>query len=430
MQQGPRINVSKLQPLCYKPSGVSATHLKVLKREEPLPFRQFKTFVAAFHVIFLLGLSVSVLLRFRRPEHMWSSSDSAVCVLVAAQMALYYLFLIRQWKPPAAILWWLAYFGAGYVVWLLEWRLEPALQWTGWAYLGQMFGVMRPAYSIPYSLLIFTTFFGINFGWKLFAHLGAWELLGEVSFVVTMTLLGTFLYRLVTTSTERARLIQELEEAKASLEKARQIDAELAGLRERERLARDLHDSLGHGLVTLTVQLEAVQRLYPVDPARAIALLDEMKQLARSSMQQLRRSLEGLRAPGLGNHSLQQALRELCRQPRGSLTVHLQSPSDEIEITPAVAETLWRIAQEGLTNVERHAHAHTAIVRLELESQAIALVVTDDGVGAAPHLESQPGHYGLRGLRERVEGLGGQLVVSRNTPSGTILHASIPLIHR
>ncbi len=409
---------------------MSATNSKILRREAPLPFRQFNTFVAAFHVIFLLGLSVSAVLSFRRSEHLWSSRNFAVCALVAAQIALYYLFLIRQWKSPAAILWWLGYFGSGYLIWLLEWRLEPALQWTGWAYLGQMFGVMRPAYSIPYSLLIFTTFFGINFGWKLFAHLGAWELLGEVSFVVTITLLGTFLYRLVTTSTERARLIQELEEAKAGLEKARQLDAELAGLRERERLARDLHDSLGHGLVTLTVQLEAVQRLYPVDPARAIALVDEMKQLARSSMQQLRRSLEGLRAPGLGNHSLLEALRELCGQPRASLTVHLQAPSHEIEITPAVAETLWRIAQEGLTNVERHAQARTAIVCLGLEPQAIALIVTDDGIGAAPHLESQPGHYGLRGLRERVEGLGGQLTVSRNSPSGTILHASIPLIHR
>jgi signal transduction histidine kinase len=349
---------------------------------------------------------------------------------VVAQVTLYYLFLIRQWKPPTAAFWWLGYFGSGYVIWLLEWRLEPALQWTGWAYLGQMFGVMRPGYSIPYSLLVFMTYFGIRFDWKLLAHLRTWEVLGQVSFVVTITLLGTFLYRLVTTSTERARLIQELEEAKAGLERARQTDAELAGLRERERLARDLHDSLGHGLVTLTVQLEAVQRLCTVDPARAIALLDEMKQLARGSMQQLRRSLEGLRAPGLGNHSLLGALRELCGQPRASLTVHLQAPSKEIEITPVVAEALWRIAQEGLTNVERHAHARTAIVCLEVQPQAIALVVTDDGIGAAPHLESQPGHYGLRGLRERAEGLGGQLAVSRNAPSGTILRASIPLIHR
>src|SRR5262249_35162844 len=116
------------------------------------------------------------------------------------------------------------------------------------------------------------------------------------------------------TSRERARLIAELQAAQRTLEVTRQRDAELAGLRERERLARDLHDSLGHALVGLCVQLEGVQRLYAVDPARASAHVDAMKDLTRASMAELRRALEGLRTPGLGDRSLRQALDALSRE--------------------------------------------------------------------------------------------------------------------
>jgi len=120
-----------------------------------------------------------------------------------------------------------------------------------------------------------------------------------------------FIHRLVVTSAERAKLIQQLQAAQRELEAAHQREAEISVLRERERLARDLHDSLGHGLVTLNVQLEAAQRLYTVDPAKASALMEEMKNLTRTSMEQLRRSLAGLRTPGLGDRALKGAIEEL-----------------------------------------------------------------------------------------------------------------------
>ena len=91
-----------------------------------------------------------------------------------------------------------------------------------------------------------------------------------------------FIYAIIRTSRERAKLITKLETAQKELELARQRDTELATLQERERLARDLHDSLGHTLVALSVQLEAVQRLYKVDPERASAQVDELKTLTRA----------------------------------------------------------------------------------------------------------------------------------------------------
>jgi len=247
---------------------------------------------------------------------------------------------------------------------------------------------------------------------------------------VGCTSVGLFLHRLAVTSADRARLIEELQAAKRELELGRQRDAELAALRERERLARDLHDSLGHGLVTLTVQLEALPRLHQVDPGRAAALAEEMKKLTRTCTEQLRRSLAGLRAPGLGDLPLSQALEGLCAETtaRAAMRADCQVRPEADRLSAAVAETLWRVVQEGFANAEKHAQATEVRAVITVEPQTVILRVTDNGRGLPPDAEARPGHYGLRGLRERVEGLGGLFTLAAHPPRGTLLEARIPLI--
>ena len=89
-------------------------------------------------------------------------------------------------------------------------------------------------------------------------------------------------------------------------------------------------------------------------------------------------------------------------------------------------EALWRVSQEGLANVEKHAYAREASLRLRLLPGSVELQVQDNGAGLPAEAESKPGHYGLRGLRERVEGLGGSLTLAPGDPSGTVLVAKIP----
>jgi signal transduction histidine kinase len=232
------------------------------------------------------------------------------------------------------------------------------------------------------------------------------------------------------TSRERAGLIAELQAAQRALEAARQRDAELAALRERERLARELHDSLGHALVALSVQLEAVQRLYAVDPARASAQVDAMKDLTRASMAELRRALEGLRTPGLGDRSLPQALHALSREvgARAGMEIRCQVAEGTDALGPAVSEALWRMAQEALTNVEKHAHARHVQVSVEMTPHAVIMRISDDGCGLPPDSASRSGHYGLRGMRERLEGLGGTLTLHSNGQRGTLVEACLPII--
>jgi signal transduction histidine kinase len=395
----------------------------------PLPTAQFKRFIAVFHIVFISGLVACLVLRWRRPTMTWSWQDAVLLGLVLLQVGLYLRFFLSPPGEPGHWRWWGAYFAASFSIWLAESRIEGSLDWVVWAYLGQMFGVLPPRMSIPASLLVFTTYFGTRIGLSRVAGWDAWDWFGVLSITAGASTMGLFLHRLATTSSERAKLIGELEAAKRQLERAREKEVELAALRERERLARDLHDSLGHGLVTLTVQLEAAQRLYPVDPARASALLEEMKQLTRRSMEQLRRSLEGLRAPGLGDRPLAGALRELCEQTAGraALQVRCETGTAARELSPAVSEALWRVAQEGLANIEKHASARSARVALETRRQEVILRVSDDGAGLPGNAEHRPGHYGLRGLRERVEGLGGVFTATPNADRGTLLEARIPL---
>jgi len=260
------------------------------------------------------------------------------------------------------------------------------------------------------------------YGWTQLAQRSPGEWAFHASITLQWILLPVFVRRIITTSEQRAVLIVELEAAKRQLELARDRDVELATLRERERLARDLHDNLGHSLVTLTVQLEAAQRLLAADPARVSPMLLEMQKLTRRSTEDLRRSLANLRAPELGQGSLADALRALCAaaNQRFGVAVECRLAENADAAPAAVAEVLWRVAQEGLTNVEKHAGARRARVELELTAKEFVLRVTDDGAGLPVGAEEKPGHYGLRGLRERVEGLGGAFTATAANHETTI----------
>jgi signal transduction histidine kinase len=147
-------------------------------------------------------------------------------------------------------------------------------------------------------------------------------------------------------------------------------------------------------------------------------------------MEDLRRSLANLRATGLGDRPLTEALQTLCgdARQRSGTGVECELAEGTNRLPPRVSEVIWRVAQEALTNAEKHAHARHVQVRLKLPPKEVLLEVRDDGVGLSPDAESKPGHYGLRGLRERVEGLGGTFTMTASENKGTLIAARIPLI--
>lgn len=395
--------------------------------ELPIPAQYFKLYGRFWDVASLLIFSLAAVAVLIANANELTWREWTVAALSIGQGLLYFFCITRggwpiSWRNLAL------YFVGGVCMWGLACWLDPFTWWLGFTYFGQMFGLLPLQAVIPGTAIVTFLIALITSDWNI-RQIPLGAVIGfTFQWLVGMALF-LFIYGIIRTSGERAKLITKLEAAQKELELARQRDAELATLRERERLARDLHDSLGHALVALSVQLEAIQRLYKVDPEKASAQVDELKRLTRASMDDLRRSLAGLRAPGLGERQLREALQSLSVDvaQRAYLAIACHIHDDANQLSPAHAETLWRVAQEALANIERHAAAHNADLRLEIDAQHATLTIKDDGRGLPPDAENLPGHYGLRGMRERVEGLGGTLTLTGNG-NGSRVDVKLPIL--
>lgn len=399
-------------------------------KQPPLPPNQFKWFMLFWHAFLLGGLLFTLVVAIQRhpeaPLWRWAALGAIIAVQASVYLMMFPTRVSKQYSLPA----WAAYFGLSLGLWVLECRIDDHFEWVIGAYLGQMIGALPPKCSLPAVAVILAGYLGWHFGFDGWPRLSGWLYAGSAGAVLSWVGMALFMRRLVVTSQERAALIEELRAAQRELELGRERDAELAVLRERERLARDLHDGLGHALVTLSVQLEAVQKLREIDPAKAGAMIEDMKRLTRSSTEALRRSLANLRAPGLGDRRLAEALRTCCDEAAQRAGWQVNAKFDERADTlpPRLAEVLWRVGQEGLANIERHAGARRVALELTIEPNEARLRLEDDGTGLPEQPENKPGHFGLRGLRERVEGLGGTFALSAARPRGTIIEARLPVL--
>ena len=211
---------------------------------------------------------------------------------------------------------------------------------------------------------------------------------------------------------------------------------ELATSRERNRLARELHDTLAHSLSALTVQLEAVRSLWSVDPPAARRQLDQADETARHGLTEARRALRALRASPLQDLGLSLALRELSQQTaeRAGLALELEIP-DQItaRLAPEVEQGIYRIAQETLENIVRHAEARQMTFRLEQTTGRLVLTIEDDGRGFEPGESQQTeadgqNQLGIRGMLERASLIGAQLDIARRSTQGTRVRLTVPFV--
>ncbi len=236
-----------------------------------------------------------------------------------------------------------------------------------------------------------------------------------------------FLNLFVRKSYQLRALVSELRQAQTELERSAAQAEELAALRERTRLSREMHDSIGHALVVVNVKLEAAERLYMKDAARGAAELEATRALVRETMVDLRRSLADLRSPLPNHHDLPVALQRLVDELRSrtQLAMHVDLP-DNLPILPAeVSEGFWRVAKEALTNVERHAAAGSVVVALRYEQGTVVLHISDDGSGIDSRALANPGHFGVVGMNERMADLGGTLLIDERPGGGTVVEARL-----
>jgi signal transduction histidine kinase len=199
---------------------------------------------------------------------------------------------------------------------------------------------------------------------------------------------------------------------------------------ERRRLRRDLHDGLGAQLAGLNVQTGTLRRLIPRDPDAAEEVVVELREELRSAITDIRRLVYDLRPPALDDLGLLEALRRLAERYGSEdeqLSVSVQAPRELPDLPAAVEVAVYRITQEALTNVARHAQAHSCVVRLALKEEVneeVGLEIVDNGVGIPA--ERSAG-VGLSSMRERASELGGSCVVEAAPEGGTRVLVHLPL---
>lgn len=211
-----------------------------------------------------------------------------------------------------------------------------------------------------------------------------------------------------------------LEEMNAALAAAREEVGRLAVADERVRFSRELHDLLGHTLSVIRIKSELASRLARDDPDRAAEEMAEVERVSRAALGEVRQAVSGYRADLAAE--LQNAQRALA-----GAGIDATVTGDAAAIATEPAETFAWVLREAVTNVLRHANAHTCEIRLSTAGGLTTLVVNDDGTGL---VRSNGSGTGLRSIRERITEAGGQLEVTGEEGRGTRLTATFPVVSR
>ena len=217
-----------------------------------------------------------------------------------------------------------------------------------------------------------------------------------------------------------------------AVERARLFErsARLGAVEERNRLAREIHDTLAQNLTATGLQIESAEALLETDadPEKIRAALSRALSLTRSNLDEARRSVLDLRAAPLEDRSLPEALKTLVDrwESETGISTRFKSVNGSRPLPPGVEAALYRVCQEALNNVVRHAEARRVTVRLVSTPEAVDLLVEDDGRGFDPSRMPE-GRHGIVGMKERVEMLGGVLHVDSGPDGGTRVQATVPL---
>ena len=219
-----------------------------------------------------------------------------------------------------------------------------------------------------------------------------------------------------------------LQQANAQLREQASVADQLATARERNRLARDLHDTLAHSLAALIVELDVINTLLRSEPDAAEAELITARAAAHEGLQDARQAIRDLRASPIDDLGLRRALERAAFDfgERTGLKVEWQIADPPATLSNETATQIWRIAQEALTNVERHAGAQHVSIGLQCDRGQLTLTVVDDGRGFEATTVSAD-RFGLTGMRERAAMIGGQLVVDSTIERGTTVQLSLPI---
>jgi signal transduction histidine kinase len=200
-------------------------------------------------------------------------------------------------------------------------------------------------------------------------------------------------------------------------------------LEERNRLAREIHDGLGHYLTAVNIQLKAAQAILTQDPEEAARAVNKAQVLTEEALADVRRSVSALRTDQPVSQKASQVVRILADSTSSDqLAVTCTQSGEEPDLPPHLVFTLYRIAQEALTNVQKHSGATQASIGLDYQTDRLILTIADNGSGMDPSDQPAGEHFGLVGLRERVRLMGGETSILTSPGRGVTLRVDIPIL--
>lgn len=220
----------------------------------------------------------------------------------------------------------------------------------------------------------------------------------------------SLLFYILSAITERHRIEEELRmasQANRELNSYLALSEKIAEDRERKRIAREIHDTLGHALTGISAGIDAVKVLVDIDTNRAKEQLNNVSVVVRDGIRDVRGSLNKMRPGALENNTLKEALIKIIREYEAisNLEIHLRYEWDNIDLDIAKEDIVFRVIQESITNSVRHGHAKTIWIELLEEDEAYVMTIHDDGVG----FDELRYGYGLKQMQERLMIIGGSV---------------------
>ncbi len=325
-------------------------------------------------------------------------------------------------------------FGLIYVVgliglWFALVRIDSAFYVTQMSLWSQLFIALPIAWAALFAIVVFalnmyqqTLGIGIAPDWpSAFLWLG---------FTGTAVLFGYWIHTIIVQSSERKNLIQQLEETRAELaesERAAGIGAE------RQRLAHEIHDTLAQGFISIIMQLEAAEQAMLDGSPTLERYIGQARQTARESLEQARRVVNDLRPEILESAPFDEAVQRVVADwsRQSGVKADFTRTGDCQPLHPGVEVTLLRATQEALANVRKHAQAANVQTTLSYLGDVVILDVQDDGIGftiqEADIKRDGSGGFGLVAMRQRVDQLGGELLIESEPGGGTTVAVSIPV---
>ena len=236
----------------------------------------------------------------------------------------------------------------------------------------------------------------------------------------------SLLFYILSAITERHRIEEELRmasQANRELNSYLALSEKIAEDRERKRIAREIHDTLGHALTGISAGIDAVKVLVDIDTNRAKEQLNNVSVVVRDGIRDVRGSLNKMRPGALENNTLKEALIKIIREYEAisNLEIHLRYEWDNIDLDIAKEDIVFRVIQESITNSVRHGHAKTIWIEL-LEEESYVMTIRDDGIG----FDELHYGYGLKQMQERLMIIGGS--VRFENRDGFYTHIEIPKI--